>query len=81
MRNGHKTYIGALLCKRQNTTAVDDEAKLGRQRPEGFLGRQPSRKLSTDASRIQHLGGINSGKRTDHYVAHGLTIRAVVEKS
>ena len=80
MCNSHKTNIGALLRKRQNTTAVDDEAKLGRQRPEGFFGRQPSLKLSTDASRIQHLGGINSGERTDHHVADGLTVRAVVEK-
>ncbi len=30
---------------------------------------------------IQHFGGINSSERIDHHVAHGLTVRAVVEKS
>jgi hypothetical protein len=81
MCNSHKTNIAALLRKGQNTTAVNDEAKLGRQRPERFLGRQPSRELSADASHIQHLGGINSGKRIDHHVAHRLTVRTVVEQS
>jgi hypothetical protein len=81
MCDSHKTNIGALFRERQNTTAVNDETKLGRQRPEGFVGCQPSLQLSTGAADIQHLGRINSGKRTDHYVAYGLSVRAVVEKS
>src|ERR1700730_2721887 len=76
-----KTNIAALLRKIQNTTAIDDEAKFGRQCPERFFGSEQSCKLSTDASAIKHFGGIDSGERIDHHVAHGLTVRTVVEQA
>src|SRR5258708_19971596 len=81
MCHSRKTNISALLRQRQHTTAIDDEAKFGRQRPEGLFRRQKARKLAADLSDIEHFRGIDPCERIDHDVAHGFTVRIAVEKS